>query len=187
MPCLILLHLLSDFIPRKGEDSVCQEAQAQQTEEPVLHCSKAVRQYGEVKNGHNFKRPPSMRCMARYRAIAATWLQTYAQHQVKGTLPADVHGAPLFPLVAMRSSHLSVAQEQKLLKLCMGLVAASACVACRFTWSADAKEVPPAIACLQDLHGQCSLTSLHVKLWLNVARRIYLRVGHCVSCSHSVL
>ena len=65
----------------------------------MIACSKAVRQYGEVKNGHKFKRPPSKKCVARYRAIAHAWLQTYSQHQIEGTLPADMHGAPL-PIVA---------------------------------------------------------------------------------------
>jgi len=55
-------------------------------------CSKAVRQYGEVKNGHKFKRPPSRRCIARYRAIADMWLQRYSQHDVDGTIPEEVHG-----------------------------------------------------------------------------------------------
>ena len=66
-----------------------------QTDLPVNMCSKAVRQFGEVRNGHKFKRPPSKKCMARYRAIAAAWLQTYSQHQIEGTLPADMHGTPL--------------------------------------------------------------------------------------------
>ena len=78
----------------------------------MIACSKAVRQYGEVKNGHKFKRPPSKKCVARYRAIAAAWLQTYSRHQIEGTLPADMHGAP--PLSAelhlyLRSHSLDVA------------------------------------------------------------------------------
>ncbi len=75
---------------------MCHEAHAHRTERPMNTCSKAVRQYGEVKNGHKFKRPPSKKCVARYRAIAAAWQQTYSQHHVEGTLPADMHSASLY-------------------------------------------------------------------------------------------
>lgn len=75
---------------------MCQEALTHQEDWPKNACSKAVRQYGEVKNGHKFKRPPSKKCMARYRAIASAWLQTYSQHQSNGTLPADMQGMPLW-------------------------------------------------------------------------------------------
>ena len=63
----------------------------------VLTCSKAVRQFGEVRNGHKFKRPPSKRSMLRYRAIAAEWRQRYSQHQLTGTVPADICGEHTAP------------------------------------------------------------------------------------------
>ena len=64
-------------------------------------CSKAVRQFGEVRNGHKFKRPPSKQCIVRYKATAAAWQQAYGQHQRSGTLPAEIssaHPSWLFPM-----------------------------------------------------------------------------------------
>ena len=57
-------------------------------------CSKAVRQFGEVRNGHKFKRPPSKQCIVRYKAIAAAWQQTFGQHQRSGTLPVEISCEP---------------------------------------------------------------------------------------------
>lgn len=114
-----------------------------------------MRQYGEVKKGHKFKRPPSKRCVARYRTIAAAWLQTYSQHQIEGTLPADLHGARLpvvlHPLVLHgqeRFSRASVSSTYCLPVLC---VAGSAPASYWSLWTR-----------LQGSHGVCCQAMLHV-------------------------
>ncbi|KAK9917866.1 hypothetical protein WJX75_009075 [Coccomyxa subellipsoidea] len=53
---------------------------------------KAVRQYGEVVNGHNFKRPPSAATLQRYRALAFSWGERFQAHYEAGTIPLDIRG-----------------------------------------------------------------------------------------------
>ncbi|BDA51442.1 hypothetical protein COCOBI_18-3200 [Coccomyxa sp. Obi] len=53
---------------------------------------KAVRQYGEVTNGHNFKKKPSAATLQRHRALAAAWRERFQAHFEAGTVPPDIQG-----------------------------------------------------------------------------------------------
>ena len=59
-----------------------------------------MRQFGEVRNGHRFKRPPSKNRIECYKATAAAWLQSFGQHQRSGTLPTEISGEATLPACA---------------------------------------------------------------------------------------
>ena len=68
--------------------------------EPSCH-RKAVREHGQVVNGHKFKRPPSAAILAHYAALGEVWQERYGPHYKAGTVPDDIKGASQTPWLTM--------------------------------------------------------------------------------------